>query len=164
MPKIIIHNFDRFLLRVMKGENALKEELTEKYRQAIDTTAVNIAQGAVEMLNKPSWQLSAAIRASRLKEYKESHTFFQAVEPENSLNPKPNTPAAYAFYHEHGYVVQLSKVSRPRPGKAKGIGKKASYRRTEGKHFFRDTANVYFPRLENEIHKINEETKLKLED
>lgn len=161
--KIVIHNFDRFLLKLQKGESALKDELNQKYRDAIDAAAVEMARGAVSALNKPGWQLSAAIRKSRLKEYKDRHTFFQAIEPENSLNPKPNTPAAYAYYQEHGYVVQASKVKRPIAGRVKGKGKKARYRRTEGKHFFRAAADQYFPKLRAEIQRINQETKLKLE-
>lgn len=161
--KIVIHRFAPFLLRLRQAEQSLQDELRQKYRDAIEAAAVEIARGTVEHLNRPSWQLSAAIRASRLKEYRERRTFFQAIEPENALNPKPNTPAAYAFYQEHGYVVRASRVSRPLPGKVRGTGKKASYRRTEGKHFFRAAAETHLPKLRETIDRINEETKLKLE-
>ncbi|MCR5360337.1 MAG: hypothetical protein K6E55_10685 [Thermoguttaceae bacterium] len=82
---------------------------------------------------------------------------------ENKSPAAARGPAAYAYYQEHGYVVQASKVKRPIAGKVKGKGKKARYRRTEGKHFFRAAADQYFPKLRAEIQRINQETKLKLE-
>lgn len=163
MPRIVIHNVQPLLMKLQKGESRLKDELNEKYRLAIDMIGLDIARGAVENLNKPAWQLSEAIRASRLKDYKKTHVIFKAVESENSMDPKPNTPGAYAFYQEHGYVVKASNVRRPEIGKTKGTGKKASYRRAEGKKFFKTAAETYFPKLRDEIAKINEETRLKLE-
>lgn len=161
--EIRIKNFDVFLAALQRGESELKDELNAKYKAAVDRTAAEIARGAVGFLNKPGWELSSAIKAGRLKEYREGRVLFQAVEPVDSKSPKPNTPAAYAWYHEHGYTVQASKVKRPRSGRIIREGnKRAAYRRQEPKWFFKQAADATLPKFRDEIAKINVETKLKL--
>lgn len=163
MPKIKIHNFDAILMRIQAGESALKDELQNKYADAVRATAGDVVRAAAGHLNKPGWELSRAIQASRLKEYRNRKVLFQAVEPENSKSPAPNTPAAYAWYHEHGYTVQASKVRKPRSGRIIRQGtKRAAYRRSEGKFFFKKAAEETLPNLRAAIDKINAETKLKL--
>ena len=164
MPVIKIHNFDAILMKLQRGESALKNELIEKYKTAIDLTGIDLVRTATELLNKPGWQLSQSIRKSKIKEYQKRRILFQAVEPAGSKDPKPNTPAAYAWYHEHGYTISASNVRRPRSGRIIRPGqKRAAYRRTEPKYFFRDAAAALLPKLREEIDRINQETKLKLE-
>lgn len=164
MPAIKIHNFDAILMKLQRGESALKEELLEKYKTAIDMTAIDMVRTATEFLNKPGWQLSQSIRASKVKEYAKRRVLFAAVEPEGGKNPKPNTPATYAWYHEHGYTISASNVRRPRSGRIIRAGnKRAAYRKTEPKWFFKQAAEALMPKLREEISRINEETKLKLE-
>lgn len=164
MPAIKIHNVQPILMRLQRGESALKDELNQKYKDAINRAAADVVQGAVGFLDKPGWELSRSIQASKLKEYRGKKIFFQAVEPAGSKDPKPNTPAAYAWYHEHGYTVQASKVHRPRSGRIIREGnKRAAYRRTEPKWFFKQAAEAAMPKLRAEIDQINAETKLKLE-
>ena len=163
MPTVKIHNFDAILMKLQRGESSLKDELNSKYREAVDAASAEIVSGAVDILNKPGWQLSQSIRKSRIKEYRNRKTIFQAVEPEGSKNPQPNTPAEYAWYHEHGYTVSASMVRKPRSGRIIRPGnKRAAYRRTDPKWFFRGAAERVFPKFREEIDRINKETKLKL--
>lgn len=161
--EIRVRNVEALLMALQRGESELKDELNRKYKAAIDRTAAEMARGAVGFLNKPNWELSAAIQAGKLKEYRGGRILFQAVEPRNSKDPKPNTPAAYAWYHEHGYTVQASKVKKPLSGRIIRKGnKRAAYRKTPPKWFFRQAAETAVPKLREEIAAINEETKLKL--
>ena len=161
--QIRIRNFDTVLMRLQMGEGRLKEDLQNKYKQAVEQTAGNVVRDAAAALNKPGWELSRAIRASRIKEYRNRRVIFQAVEPEGSKNPAPNTPGAYAWYHEHGYTVQASSVARPRSGRIIRKGtKRAAYRKQPPKWFFKQAAEANLPRLQAEINRINAETKLEL--
>ena len=163
MPGIKIHNFDALLMKLQRGESALKDRLIEQYKTAIDMTAIDLVRTATEFLNKPGWQLSQSIRRSKIKEYQKRRILFQAVEPAGSKDPKPNTPAAYAWYHEHGYTVSASNVRRPRSGRIIRPGnKRAAYRRTEPKWFFKGAADALLPKLREDIARINAETKLEL--
>ena len=164
MPTVKIRNFDAILMKLQRGESALKDELNEKYREAVDNASAEILSGAVQYLNKPNWQLSQSIRKSRIKEYRNRRTIFQAVEAEGSKNPAPNTPGAYAWYQEHGYTVSASAVKRPRSGRLIRPGeKRAAYQRTAPKWFFKRAAETVFPKFREAINKINTETKLKLQ-
>lgn len=161
--QIKIRNFDTVLMRLQLGEGRLKDELQAKYRRAVEETAGNVVRDAAAALNKPGWELSRAIQASRIKEYRNRRVIFQAVEPAGSKDPAPNTPGAYAWYHEHGYTVQASHVSRPRSGRIIRKGtKRAAYRRQDPKWFFKQAAEANLPRLQAEIDRINAETKLEL--
>ena len=163
MPVIKIHNVDRIMMKIQAGEGALKEELLEKYRAAMQRCAGDVVRAAASHLNKPGWELSRAIQVSRLKEYQNRKVLFQAVEPENSKDPAPNTPAAYAWYHEHGYTVTASDAKKPRSGRIIRKGtKRAALRKTEPKRFFKKAADETLPNLRAEIGRINKETKLKL--
>lgn len=163
MTTVRVKNFDAILMKLQRGESALKDELNKKYRETVDAASAEIVSGAVDVLNKPNWQLSAAIRKSRIKEYRNHTTIFQAVEAEGSKNPAPNTPGAYAWFHEHGYTVSASTVKRPRSGRLIRANKKrAAYRKTEPKWFFKTAAERVFPKFRQEIENINAETKLKL--
>ena len=162
MPRIKIHNLDSLLMRIQRGESELKNELNKKYKQAIEAAGAEIARGAVEHLGKPSWELSKAIQAGKLKEYKRGTYLFKAVEAEGSKSPKPNTPAAYAWYHEHGYTVSVTRVKRGRSSRIIQRGKRSAYRKTEPKHFFKSAAAIGLPEIREEIRRINEETKLNL--
>lgn len=173
MPTIRIKGFDSFLRGLSVGLAEYNEALKEEYKAALDRFARGLAESAVRHLRKPRWKLSEAVAASRLKVYekgKSKYTLFQAVEPKNSLRPEPNTPGAYAFWQEHGWVVNLNKVRRPRAGrimelnkrKGKRFRKQAAYRKQIGKKFFQRAAAEELPALESEISRIHEEVRLEV--
>lgn len=167
LVKIRIQNLDITLKAIQKGEKDLLERLKKGYNDAIEETAIEITAAAQGFLNKPNWELSKAIKASRLKYYDNRHIYFQAVETENNLNPPKNTPGAYAFYQENGYVVEASKVRRPRKDKfvtrnKKGRTKKAAYRKQEAKKFYAKAAEKVIPKLTQKIEDINNKTRLEL--
>ena len=173
MPKIRIKGFDSFLRGLQGGLGEYNEALKEEYKTALDRFARDLARSAVRNLRRPHWKLSEAVAASRLKVYekgKSKYTLFQAIEPKNSLNPRPNTPGAYAFWQEHGWVVDLSKVRRPRAGRilelnkrqGKRFRKQAAYRKQIGKKFFERAAAEELPALESEIRRIHDEVRLEI--
>ncbi len=170
--QIKIKGFASFLAGLKCGLEEYNGALKERYGEAVEKFAGDLARGAVRNLRRPKWKLSEAIAASRLKIYEKGsgkYTLFQAVEPKNALNPPKNTPAAYAFYQEHGWVVDLSKMKRPRAGRiyernvrsGKRFRKKAAYRKQIGKKFFEKAAAETLPLLESEISRIHEEVRLR---
>lgn len=172
MPTIRIEGFRQLLRGLKDGLQEYEAELKAEYRETINRFAQRIATDAASNLGRPNWKLSEAIAASRLKVYEGDgqYTLFQAVEPRNSLNPPPNTPAAYAFWQEHGWVVDLSKIKRARAdrimevqaGRGRKRRTKAAYRKQAGKKFFKAAADRHFPLLQAEIEKIHERVKLKI--
>ena len=165
--KVKIQNLDTTLKAIQKGEKDFLERVKKEYNDAIEQTAVEIASAAQGFLNKPNWELSKAIKASRLKYYENRHVFFQAVETQNNLNPPKNTPGAYAFYQEHGYIVDASKIKRPRADRfvthnTKGRTKKAAYRKQEAKRFYGRAAEQALPKLTKKIDAINDKVRLEL--
>ena len=172
MPKIRIKGFDSFLRGLSAGLDEYNAELKKEYKTAVESFAGDLARTAAQKLARPNWKLSEAIAASRLKIYENSkkYTLFQAVEPKNSLRPEPNTPGAYAFYQEHGWVVDLKKVRRPRAGrilernvrKGKRFRKQAAYRKQAGKKFFAQAAAERLPELEQKIADIHDAVKIRV--
>lgn len=165
--KIKIRGFDQVLRGLQVGLDEYRAALEKGYAGAVGETASKIAADARANLGKPNWFLSAAIRDSRLKVYDDRHVIFQAVEPEGNRAPQKGTPAAYAWYQEHGWHVSAGTVRRPRAGRTvnfdrKGRRKKAVYRRQEGKKFFTKAAESNLPRLEKLIAAVNEKVQLQI--
>jgi len=173
--QIKIKGFDSFLQGLKSGLAEYNTRLKDEYKSTVEEFAKKLATGAAANLGHPNWKLAEAIAASRLKIYEnegKKYTLFQAVEPKNALKPPPNTPGAYAFYQEHGWVVDLSKMKRPRAGRiyernvrsGKRFRKKAAYRKQIGKKFFERAAAEYLPELQMKIREIHDRVKLELAD
>lgn len=166
--KIKIKGFDQVLRGLRDGIGEYRAELEKGYAGAVGETAAKIAADARANLGKPNWLLSAAIRDSRLKVYEDRHVIFQAVEPEQNRTPQPGTPAAYAWYQEHGWVVDASKVRRPRADRLLAMqrgrrrAKGAAYRKQAGKKFFTKAAEANLPQLQRKIAEVNEKVKLQI--
>lgn len=165
--KIRVKGFDQVLRGLQAGLDEYRAALEKGYAEAVGETASKIAVDARANLNKPNWLLSKAIRDSRLKLYEDRHVIFQAVEPEGNRAPQKGTPAAYAWYQEHGWHVSAKTVKRPRAGRTinfdrKGRRKKAVYRRQEGKKFFTKAAEANLPQLQRKIAAVNEKVQLQI--
>lgn len=181
--KIKIKGLNTFYLGLRDGLEEYQKELEAEYASAVQATAAQIAsdaranlanvrlkkRGTRPLLGAGNWQLSKAIRDSKLKFYEDRHIIFQAVEPEGNRAPQPGTPAAYAWYQEHGWVVSADKMKRPRRNRllltdkrgrprAKGGG----YTRQKGKNFFERAAKTNMKRLNELIGKINHKVVLKI--
>ena len=166
MPRIKLHGLAETLKGVQGCLNTARNSLLDDYAKAVDEISQEIARDAQANLGKPNWELSKAIRASRTKVY-DRRTVFQAIEAEGSLDQIPNTPGAYAFYHEYGYVVSAESVKRPKPGKfiddwRREHKSKAAYRITEGRRFFQKAADQNIPKLQEKIDAIHDEYQWEL--
>lgn len=142
--QIRVAGWDPFLKKLQTDLGRLGPELVRAFEPVMEESGSRIASDAAAALGKPNWQLSAAIRKGTLKVYGDRRLFV-AIEPKGSKDARPNTPGQYGFFHENGYFVDPSKVSRPRAKnimKAQKRGKrtKASYRRAEGKFFMKKAA------------------------
>ncbi len=180
--KIKIRGLDILHRGIINGLSEYQRELEKEYGRAVQEVAARIASDAranlagTQLVQRPgranigagNWLLSKSIRDSKLKLYEDRHIIFQAVEPEGNRAPTPGSPAAYAWYQEHGWVVSAKTVKRPRAGRLittdrKGRSRKAVYRRQEGKKFFERAAQTNLPKLERMIAEINAKTELKLQ-
>lgn len=183
--KIKIRGFNTFCLGLRDGLGEYQKELEKDYATAVQATAAQIAsdaranlasvqlkkRGNRTLLGAANWQLSKAIRDSKLKFYEDKHLIFQAVEPEGNKAPQPGTPAAYAWYQEHGWHVSANKMRRPRQGRTlltdkrgRKRAKGGTYVRQPGKKFFERAANANLKRLNALIGEINRKVILKIKN
>ena len=181
--KIKIKGLNTFYLGIRKGLEEYQKELEAEYATAVQATAAQIAsdaranlasvrlkkRGTRPLLGAGNWKLSKAIRDSKLKLYEDRHIIFQAVEPEGNKTPRPGTPAAYAWYQEHGWIVSADKIKRPRQNRllltdkrGRPRAKGAAYVRQKGKKFFERAAKKNLKRLNALISEINQKVILKI--
>lgn len=168
MIRVKVENFDSVIRRIGNGLENYKEELNAGYGEAVQKVGKEVQAAAVGYLNKPNWELSKAIHAGKLKFYEERKIHFLSVEPAGSYAHVKNTPGDYGYYQEHGYIVKLDKVRRPKQArvitKTRKKKKTIAYQKQVGKEFFKKASQNAKESLQKEIEAVNERIRLKLKD
>ena len=170
MPVIKVVGMDVFLAGLHHGLKRIRDELPERYKEALEKVAGDIRRDAVSALSKPSWLLSKYLER-KVKTYKDGRFLFGVVQPKGPRSAPKNTPAFYAWYQEHGYHVSLTQVKRVTKSRLvygknrkKRGGVPTGYRRQEGHHFLKTAFEQHKKDLLDAINRINETIDKKIQE